>query len=156
MPAPSLLAFQIDSLRFAVPAHEVVEMVRAVAITPLPGAPAVVPGLIDYRGTVIPVFDLGRRFTGRERGVRASDGMIVVDAGTRRVALLVDAIEGLVEPEEAPSAPPTIVHEGVPVRGVVRTGDGVLLVHDLTGFLTDLETWTLDGALYELARGAEE
>lgn len=155
MPSSSLLAFQVDSLRFALPAREVVEMARAVAITPLPGAPAVVPGLIDYRGTVVPVFDLARRFTGRERGVRTSDGLIVVDAGTRRVALLVDAIEGLVEAVEEPTPPPTAVHEGVPVRGVVRTDEGVLLVHDLTGFLTDLETWTLDGALYELARGAE-
>ena len=155
MPFPLLLSFQVDSLRFALPAREVVEVARAVALTPLPGAPPVVPGLIDYRGTVVPVFDLARRFTGRERPVKSTDGLIVTDSGTRRVALLVDAIEGLVEPVDEPTPPPTAVHEGVPVRGVVRTADGVLLVHDLTGFLTELEAWTLDGALYELARGGE-
>jgi hypothetical protein len=51
-------------MRFGVPAQVVVEIVRAVAVTPISGAPDVVQGLIDYRGTIVPVFDVARRMRG--------------------------------------------------------------------------------------------
>lgn len=146
MPATSVVIFLVDRIRCAIPAHDVVELARAVAIAPLPGAPEVVAGLITHRGAVLPVFDLARRFTGRVRDAELHDVLLVVDAGARRVALLADALEGVADVEWTLESPPVSVSEPS-LPGVLRTADGVLLVHEPLTFLTDLESWALDDAV---------
>lgn len=143
----SLLSFRIDDINFGLPSQLVVEVVRAVAIRPLPGAPFVVHGLIDYRGTVIPVYDVARRFKGEAQPLRASDIMIIAQAGPRQVALLVHGVHALVTPDSPVSAPPVALPPGAPVSGVVATADGLLLIQDLPRFLSDAESWSLDRAL---------
>ncbi|MDB4906036.1 MAG: chemotaxis protein CheW [Gemmatimonadetes bacterium] len=152
MPPPlqsgdSLLAFRIDDVHFGLPSKYVVEVVRAVAVRPLPGAPFVVHGMIDYRGTVVPVYDVARRFRGADHPVRLSDIMIVVQAGPRLAALLVHAVDALVTAESAMSAPPVPLPPESPVAGVVTTEGGMLLIQDLGRFLSDAETWSLDRAM---------
>jgi chemotaxis signal transduction protein len=73
---------------------------------------------------------------------------VIARAGARRVALRVDAVEALVEVdgatiEDARDAVPSVEH----VAGVVRTGEGIVLIHDVHRFLTDAEARSLEGAL---------
>ncbi len=50
--------FLLQGLWFAVPVENAIEVVRPPAITPLPGAPRGVLGLMNLRGQVLPVMDL--------------------------------------------------------------------------------------------------
>jgi purine-binding chemotaxis protein CheW len=54
------LVFPLGPERYALPMEEVREIVAAPALTTLPTAPAVVLGLVNLRGDVLPVFDAGR------------------------------------------------------------------------------------------------
>jgi chemotaxis-related protein WspB len=54
-----LLIFQIRSRWYALEASQVVEIIPRVHLRELPNAPAFVPGLLNYRGIIIPVIDLG-------------------------------------------------------------------------------------------------
>jgi len=56
--ALQLLVAEIGALRFGLRLSDVREVVRAVAIDPLPGAPDIVEGLINVRGEVVPVLDV--------------------------------------------------------------------------------------------------
>jgi purine-binding chemotaxis protein CheW len=134
-------------MRFGVPAQVVVEIVRAVAVTPISGAPAVVQGLIDYRGTIVPVFDVGRPFTEVARVIRASHAFIVADTPRRRAALHVDSVEGLIEIEGAAVESPVAQASDLPIAGVARTADGLVILHDLARVLSDAEQWALDRAI---------
>ena len=53
-----VVVFEIGGLLYALPAASVRELVRAVAIVPPPRAPAIVEGIINLRGKVVPVLDV--------------------------------------------------------------------------------------------------
>src|SRR5690606_4917648 len=68
-------------LRGAAPLSHVRGVQRAVAVTPWPGAPEIIDGVLDVRGAVVPVIDLGRRFGLPRRPLRASQSMVLVWTG---------------------------------------------------------------------------
>jgi purine-binding chemotaxis protein CheW len=143
-----LLLFLLDDSRFAIRADAVAEIIRAVAITPLPNAPAVIEGIIDLRGRMIPVFDLRRRFGLPPRELRASDHFIVVRAATRLAALHVDQVLDLTDAADDAIEPMTAaVSSAKHVDGVAHLGDGMALIHDVDAFLSAAEADALDAAL---------
>jgi chemotaxis-related protein WspB len=53
-----LLTFTAGSKRYAVDVSRVVEVLPKLELRPIPHAPALLAGLLSYRGKVVPVFDL--------------------------------------------------------------------------------------------------
>jgi purine-binding chemotaxis protein CheW len=148
-PAPrEVLLFTLEGQRYGLLSEDVRELVRAARLTPLPRAPAVVEGLLNLRGTLLPVLDLRRRFHHPSRPLSPMDHFIVARAGPREVVLRVDRAEGLrvLAPGEWDPAPRALPGLGT-VAGAVKLEDGVVLVHDLAAFLSEAEALELDAAL---------
>lgn len=142
------LTFGIDAKRYAIPSITVVEIVRAVAVTSLPGAPPIVTGVIDYRGKILPVFDVARRFGQPSRPVRAVHRLIIARAAARTVALHVDSVDRLIDLNAAAiETAPAPIDGSVPIAGLARSEDGMLVLQDLDRFLSDAEGSQLDQAL---------
>ena len=87
----TLGCFEVAGHTYAIDIAQVREVVRWQTVTPLPNAPALIEGVIDLRGAVVPVVDLGRALGwaaaapgGRTRiAVTEVDGLVmglVVDA----------------------------------------------------------------------------
>jgi purine-binding chemotaxis protein CheW len=55
----NLACFEVEGQVYALDVSQVREIVRSQSITPLPMAPRLIEGVIDLRGAVIPVVDLG-------------------------------------------------------------------------------------------------
>lgn len=126
------VAFRLDDQRFALPVGVAERFVRAVEVTPLPGAPPIALGAIDVGGTVVPVLSLRLRFGHPDRPVRITDLFLIARTPTRPVALVVDEALGVMTvPPEAVSAAIAVVPGLEHVRGVVRLDDGLMLIHDL-------------------------
>jgi purine-binding chemotaxis protein CheW len=147
------VAFSVDSRRFALPLDAVERVVRAAEYTPLPLAPEVVLGAIDVAGEILPVFSLRRRFRLADRPLAVSDQFVLARSAGRRVALAVDAAQGLIDqvaPRERGVTPnvPDLPH----LRGALSLPDGLVLIQDLERFLTDEETGALDAAMKEVRR----
>src|ERR1700687_6141499 len=85
-----VLVFEVGGQRYGLPTADVRELVRAVAITPLPNAPAVIEGVVNVRGRVPPVLDVRPRFRLPPKPLDPSDHFIVASAGPRGVILRVD------------------------------------------------------------------
>jgi len=147
-PAREVLVFEVGGQRYALPTADVCELVRAVAITPVPGAPAVIEGVVDVRGRVLPVLDVRARFRLPAKALDPSDHFIVASAGTRGVILRVDRATHLALLDEASVQPPQALGPGAAyVAGVARLEDGLVLIHDLRTFLSSAEADSLDEAL---------
>lgn len=145
---PSFLIFALDDLRFALPLTQLRETVRAVAITPLAGAPGVVEGVVNVRGTVTPVLDLRARFRLPPREIALSDHLILASAGGRPVALRVDRaldVQTLDDDDLTPAS--TSEAAFAHLAGVARLADGLVLVSDLDAFLVQGEAEALATAL---------
>lgn len=144
------LLFTIDSTRYAIAADAVAEMVRAVAVTALPGAPAVIEGIIDVRGSVVPVFDMRVRFGAPRRRVTPEDHFVLVRATGRTVALHVDTVLDLVDIDtNAIAGAGAQLPSTQYIAGVALMPDGLALIHDVDTFLSSAERETLEVALDE-------
>jgi purine-binding chemotaxis protein CheW len=143
-----LVAFVLGEQQYALPLTTVRRVVRMVEVTPLPKAPEVVLGVIDFQGKIIPVVSVRRRFGLAESESSLSDQLIVADAGTRSVALVVNSVIGVLEltAEEVTEAE-KIVPGAQYVEGMTRLEGGILFVHDLDRFLSQKEEQQLDGLL---------
>lgn len=146
-----LVIFMLDDRRYALPLAVVERIIRAVEITPLPKAPDIVLGLINWRGRIIPVMNLRRRFRLPERDLRLSDHFIVARTARRVVALVADAVTGIVVCRSDALTP---AQEVLPrlryLAGVVTLEDGLILIHDLDQFLSLEEEEALTAAMSEL------
>lgn len=148
MPGARLVVFTIEQVRYGLPLETVDRIVRVVQITPLPRAPEIVLGVINVQGRVIAVMNMRRRLGLREREVSLSDQLILARTRERVVALLVDDVTGVLEyAEDAAMPAKAIVHGTRHVAGVVSLSDGLVLIHDLAGFLSLEEEKALDEAL---------
>src|SRR5438552_18980179 len=102
----------------AVPIAHVVEVMRALPVESIPGAPSFVPGLAIIRGAPMPVVDLGLLTGGRS----ASGRFVTLRLGDRRAALAVDAVVGVPagDASRPPELPPLLRDPGP--EGVAATG----------------------------------
>jgi len=89
------------------------------------------------QGRLIPVINLRRRFRLAEHEVALSDQMLIARTERWTVALMVDAVIGVLEYAEQETV---AVQELLPglryVEGVVKLDDGLILIHDLDKFLS--------------------
>jgi purine-binding chemotaxis protein CheW len=148
-----LVNFNLDDGKFALFLSAVMRIIRVVEITGLPKAPEIVLGVINMHGQVIPVFDIRKRFRLPPRDTQLGDQMIVASTSKRTVALLVDSVSDVIEiSEEKIIAGENILPGLEYVEGVVKTEDGMILIHDLEQFLSLQEEKALHEAMEELNR----
>ncbi len=141
-----VLTFDLSGYRYALAARTVREVVRAVSIRPLPKAPAVVEGVINVRGTIVPVLDIRSRFRLPQKPLQHTDHLIVAWAGARLVAIRADRVADLAH-LDAEDVADLEVAGAQYVAGVAKLSDGLVLIHDLESFLTEAETYELDEAV---------
>jgi purine-binding chemotaxis protein CheW len=141
------LLFELAGSRMALVAALVTEVVRAVEMQPLPQAPAVVVGMINVRGELMPVLDLRRRFGLQTKDLSPDDHFIVADCGGNRVALHVDRAVELLSIQELPIEPLRQDSASPYAAGALAVEDGVLVIYDLSKFLSATEAATLQLAM---------
>ena len=143
-----IVVFRLDEQRYALPLTVVERIVRAVEVTPLPEAPAIVLGAIDVEGSVIPVLNLRRRFLLPEREIDPADQLLIASTARRTVALVIDEAHGVIEYQQSAIINADLIVPGLEqFQGVVKLDDGLVLIHDLEKFLSLDEAHMLDAAM---------
>ncbi len=115
--------FRVGRSMFALDVNQLREVVRWQPSTPLPKAPRLIEGVIELRGAVIPVVDLGRALGGESVAQEASARIAIVEVDGLVVGLAVDAaLEVLSVDVAALQDPPALAtHAGYDAtRAVVR------------------------------------
>ena len=146
-----LVNFNLGDQKYALFLSAVIRIIRVVEITSLPKAPEIVLGVINMHGLIIPVFDIRKRFQLPQREIQLDHQLIVASTSQRTVALLVDSVDDVIEiSEEKIIAGENILPGMEYVEGVVKTEDGMILIHDLEQFLSLQEEKALHEAMEEL------
>ncbi len=92
-----LISFRIGAQEFCVDIMRVREIRGWTPATPLPRTPAFMKGVINLRGAVLPIVDLGARLGLVTGEPTARHVIMVVSAGPRTVGLLVDAVSDIID-----------------------------------------------------------
>ena len=130
-----VLTFRVNQILYAIPVHQVVEVVPRVALRPVPHAPDCVLGLLRYRGAAVPIIDLGL-LLGRSPSADRLDTRILLvhaanDRGLERLGLLAEEVNDLVEVDAGRMAMRSSLMLSAPYLGqVYETETGLLQLID--------------------------
>lgn len=123
-----LICVSIGEHLYAIDIMQVREIRGWTASTPLPHAPPHVLGMINLRGSILPVIDLGSLLGVGETAVSASSVVMVAQIGEHLAGLLVDAVCDILMVGENMVQEPPRVGDRVRdfVRGVMTTDQGIV------------------------------
>jgi len=119
----NLAVFEVGGQAYALDVAQVREIVRFQEITPLPKAPSLIEGVIELRGSVIPVIDLGLTLNGQPIERHDQERIAVLETDGLVLGLCVDAATEVLTVEASALEDPPILatHAGYDaVRAVVR------------------------------------
>ena len=135
--AARTLLFRVAERVFGCDIDAVREIIPYRRATRLPGAPTYVQGLINLRGTIVTMLDLGARLDAERAPVR--DGSIILAThGTRVVGIAVDEVMDVqMINEEAIAAGEGEAARGL-VRGLGHLDDGVVVLVDIHALVSQV------------------
>ena len=141
-----VLEFVLGGERYGVELGCVREVFSVREITPVPGVPDFVVGILNVRGQVVVVVDLRKFFGLPKVGISDLNKVLFVAAGGREMGWLADGIMGVrrLGAGELQAAGPAL--EGLGVGRVRGLGPGGLVVLDVEGLLGDEGMVVNDGA----------
>ncbi len=142
VPQVQLVTFRVGGEEFGLDVFSVHEILNYQQPTPMPRAPEFVEGVLDVRGTLVPIVDLRRRFETPEVVYGNDTRIVLVDFNDERLGLVVDSVtEVLRAPQTAVSPPPAYIRGLAAefVRGIVRVGERLVVLMDLDRILSSDE-----------------
>lgn len=126
------LTYWIDKQLFGVPIAHVVQIVGMQQVTEVPEFPYYAKGIINLRGSIIPLIDIRLRLGKQEAEYNERTCVIVTDINERSVGFIVDEVDSVISiPENLISPPPQLSGgtEGY-ITGVGKLEDKVTLLMD--------------------------
>ena len=133
------VVFHLGAQRYGIPIDRVNEIQQIVAFSDVPADGLGVVGMINLRGDVIPAIDVRQLVGMEERAYTLETPMIVARSGTHVVALIVDAVQDVVE------LPGGCLQEASPMHalsskmiGVCRLDDGLVYLLDVDRLLAQV------------------
>ncbi len=146
----ALVCFEVGGRTYAIEVAHMREVVHWQSATPLPNAPALIAGVVDLRGMIVPVLDMGRALGGEptREGPRAR--ILVIEFDQMLVGLAVEAATTVVAaPVSSVEEPPALAAKAgyEAVDSVVRRSEeDPILVLSVEHLLSQLEGPELPGA----------
>lgn len=140
--ARELIAFRIGEQEFCVDIMSVREIRGWTPATPLPRAPGFMKGVINLRGAVLPIIDLGARFGLRTSEPSERHVIMVAHIGGRMVGLLVDAVSDIIQlTDEALQPTPDVASEQVKsfVKGLFALEGRLISLIELDRIIPEVE-----------------
>ena len=132
-------------------------VVLVVEITPVPGMPDKVIGIVNFEGTIIPVIDTRKLINAPAREIELSDQLVILQSPGRMIALLVDSVEGAIGYADAEEIPMESVLPGTKVlRGILKDKEDLIFIQDFERFLSLDEKLAVDSVLENHGLEAED
>lgn len=132
------LSFVLAGGDYALPILKLKEILQYAGLTPVPGAPRAVRGVLNLRGSVVPVVDLAIRFGVGETAATRLTCVLVVETmiGGEHALLgvLADSVREVLELGDDDVEPPPPFGTRVRLEhlvGMGKVGDGFVLLLDI-------------------------
>jgi len=140
------LSFEVGGTDFGVPILKVKEILQYETVTRVPGTPPAVRGVINVRGSVVPVVDLAVKFGKPEVAATKRTCVLVVETRSQdevlTLGVIADAVSEVVDlgPEDIEPAPSfgtglKLEH----ITGMGKAGKGFVILLDIDRVLLSSE-----------------
>jgi len=154
-----LVVFELSNEHYGVDIGAVNTIIRMQEITEIPRTPDFVEGVINLRGSIIPVIDLRKRFGLPVGEITKASRIVVVEAGGQMIGMVVDAVAETLRLSADSIEPPSPVIASVDaeyLRGVGKQENRLVILLDLEKVLTAKELSSLAKMEKRSKRDSEE
>ena len=141
-----LVVFDLASEDYGVDIGAVREIIRMQDITKVPRTPEFVEGIINLRGSVIPVLDLRKRFSLPVSEASKDNRIVVVDIGGQDIGVIVDAVTEVLRIAGDSVMPPSAVittADSTYLLGIAKVESRLIILLDLERVLSEQEMSSL-------------
>jgi purine-binding chemotaxis protein CheW len=136
------LTFSLGQEEYGIELLKVQEIKGYSAITPIPNTPHHIKGVMNLRGSVIPIVDLRIRFGMDAIEYTKFHVIILINVGAKVIGLLVDAVSDVlnVGPDDIRPAPDFGAHADTRfISGMASAGDKVAVLLDIETLLSEAD-----------------
>lgn len=136
------VTFTLEDEIYGIDVMQVREVLRYTDISPVPGAPPYVLGIINLRGKVVAIIDTRSRFSLPRREPDDSSRILILEAGDHVVGFLVDSVSEVAELKNAniESAPDTGSGDSNRfITGLYKRKDDLIILVDSSRLLSEDE-----------------
>jgi purine-binding chemotaxis protein CheW len=142
------LTFNLGAESFGLEIRYVREIIGMQPITPLPGLPAYIKGIINLRGGIIPVVDVRMRFGKEPLEYNDRTCIIVACFDGMDIGLIVDSVSEVLSIPDSEIVPPPEINRSSNrfIKGIGKVGNDVKLLLDYQRLLNgeDIEALALE------------
>lgn len=130
-----LVSFELANEEYGIDVLAVREIIRVPTITQVPNTNAALAGIVNLRGTVVPIVSLRQRFGLEDRAKDRSSRILVMEVGEGLTGFVVDAVAEVIRVSAAEIQPPPSMLQGQTaqeyITGVINRAERLLVVLDL-------------------------
>lgn len=137
-----VIIFELLDKEYAIEVEAVQSIERVISITRVPKTPSYVKGVINLRGVVTPIVDLGERFGLKPVEMSNNTRIIIVSLADYEVGLIVDAANDVLDiPIESIELQPKVVGsvESEFISGLAKIEKRLFVMLDLSKVLEPLK-----------------
>ncbi len=136
------LTFQLGEELYGVDILRVQEIKGYTAVTRIPNTPDYIKGVLNLRGTIVPIIELRTKFSMPHVDYTAFTVIVVVVVRDKVMGLVVDAVSDVLDIDKKDIQPPPTFGAKVDVSflsGIGKTGEKLVAILDIDRLLTDGE-----------------
>ena len=136
------LTFLLEDQEYGLEIFKIREIRGYAPITPIPNVPPHVRGVMNLRGTVLPVVDLRMKFRLPPIEYNKFTVIVIAMVGEKMVGLLVDAVSDVLQVTQEAMRPAPDFGSAVDTRfidGVFQTRERLAVALNLEKLLSDIE-----------------
>ena len=135
-----VVGFYLGEDEYALFIHKVREIYAMTEIRKVPKAPQFVEGVINLRGTIVPIIDLRKRFDLAANDSKQAAKILIVELGKNLVGMIVDNVSEVMKfyTDEIEKAPPMFSANisSQYVQGVAKLNDKLIILLDIEKLLS--------------------
>lgn len=147
------VVFSVEDEEYGVPILSVQEIISLPNLTRIPGVPDYIPGIINLRGNIIPLYELRSKFNLERKELGSNTIVIIAQTGSenrRTVGFIVDSVsdvlsitaENLSETPEFSKAVDSRF-----IEKIGKIGSRMIIIINLTDFFSESEQAVLDSTV---------
>jgi len=136
------LTFSLGQEEYGVEILKIQEIKGFAPLTPLPNAPAHVKGVLNLRGTIVPIVDLRAKFGLPSVADTKQTVIVVVQVAGQTLGFIVDAVSDVLTVDGAQIQPTPDLHGQVDttaLTGLVQAGEKLVLLLDIAQVVGGVE-----------------
>jgi len=152
--AGKYLSFFLASEEFGIGILKVREIIGMMKITAVPQTPEYVKGVINLRGTIIPIIDLRCKFEMKATDFSERTCIIVVEkegvSGSFQAGLIVDSVSEVITIGAGEIEPPIVLGEAQQnhyILGIAKLNNGVKMLLDIDHLVNSREIEAIAASL---------